>query len=182
MFLGSRGSAPRTPPSGGPPGALPRAAPAGPSGGSPRAPAAGSRDSRPHKRPEIPGPRTEDPSRNGTTAPLTSIGQLDRHHAGKMMNTATRTVPLNRISPSDEKRRTGAPKTVGRQIKTHSNLQKVRQPHPQNSPTIQPTTKKVMIAVGFEPTPSRTSALSWRLRPLGQATGLTGHSAGRAGP
>ena len=84
LFFGSRGSAPRTPPSGGPPGALPRAAPAGPSGGSPRAPAAGSRDSRPHKRPEIPGPRTEDPSRNGTTAPLTSIGQLDRHHAGKI--------------------------------------------------------------------------------------------------
>ena len=27
-----------------------------------------------------------------------------------------------------------------------------------------------MIAVGFEPTPSRTSALSWRLRPLGQVT------------
>ena len=42
--------------------------------------------------------------------------------------------------------------------------------------------KSLLIAVGFEPTPSRTSALSWRLRPLGQATGLTGHSAGRAGP
>jgi hypothetical protein len=27
-----------------------------------------------------------------------------------------------------------------------------------------------MIAVGFEPTPLRTSALSWRLRPLGQTT------------
>ena len=26
-----------------------------------------------------------------------------------------------------------------------------------------------MTAVGFEPTPFRTSALSWRLRPLGQA-------------
>ena len=27
-----------------------------------------------------------------------------------------------------------------------------------------------MAAVGFEPTPLRTSALSWRLRPLGHAT------------
>ena len=27
-----------------------------------------------------------------------------------------------------------------------------------------------MTAVGFEPTPFRTSALSWRLRPLGQVT------------
>ena len=27
-----------------------------------------------------------------------------------------------------------------------------------------------MVAVGFEPTPSRTSALNWRLRPLGQTT------------
>ena len=29
--------------------------------------------------------------------------------------------------------------------------------------------KRTLIAVGFEPTPSRTSALSWRLRPLGHA-------------
>ena len=29
---------------------------------------------------------------------------------------------------------------------------------------------KKLKAVGFEPTPSRTSALSWRLRPLGQAS------------
>ena len=27
-----------------------------------------------------------------------------------------------------------------------------------------------MVAVGFEPTPSRTSALNWRLGPLGQTT------------
>ena len=27
-----------------------------------------------------------------------------------------------------------------------------------------------MIEVGFEPTPFRTSALSWRLRPLGHLT------------
>ena len=44
LFFGSRGSAPRTPPSGGPPGALPRAAPAGLSEGSPRAPAAGCQE------------------------------------------------------------------------------------------------------------------------------------------
>jgi hypothetical protein len=30
--------------------------------------------------------------------------------------------------------------------------------------------KKIMIKVGFEPTPFRTSALSWRLRPLGHLT------------
>ena len=30
--------------------------------------------------------------------------------------------------------------------------------------------KEDLITVGFEPTPSRTSALSWRLRPLGQVT------------
>ena len=30
-----------------------------------------------------------------------------------------------------------------------------------------------MTAVGFEPTPFRTSALSWRLRPLGQAICIT---------
>ena len=29
-----------------------------------------------------------------------------------------------------------------------------------------------MTAVGFEPTPFRTSALSWRLRPLGHAVGV----------
>ena len=29
-----------------------------------------------------------------------------------------------------------------------------------------------MTAVGFEPTPFRTSALSWRLRPLGHAVTL----------
>ena len=29
-----------------------------------------------------------------------------------------------------------------------------------------------MTAVGFEPTPFRTSALSWRLRPLGHAATL----------
>ena len=31
--------------------------------------------------------------------------------------------------------------------------------------------KKRLTAVGFEPTPLRTSALSWRLRPLGHAVG-----------
>ena len=30
--------------------------------------------------------------------------------------------------------------------------------------------RQKMVAVGFEPTPSRTSALNWRLRPLGQTT------------
>ena len=30
--------------------------------------------------------------------------------------------------------------------------------------------KTKMVAVGFEPTPSRTSALNWRLGPLGQTT------------
>jgi hypothetical protein len=30
--------------------------------------------------------------------------------------------------------------------------------------------KGKMVTVGFEPTPSRTSALNWRLRPLGQIT------------
>ena len=30
-----------------------------------------------------------------------------------------------------------------------------------------------MIKVGFEPTPFRTSALSWRLRPLGHLTFVT---------
>jgi hypothetical protein len=34
----------------------------------------------------------------------------------------------------------------------------------------QSSKRQKMIAVGFEPTPFRTSALSWRLRPLGQAT------------
>ncbi len=29
-----------------------------------------------------------------------------------------------------------------------------------------------MIKVGFEPTPFRTSALSWRLRPLGHLTNV----------
>ena len=32
--------------------------------------------------------------------------------------------------------------------------------------------EKKMVAVGFEPTPSRTSALNWRLGPLGQTTFL----------
>ena len=34
-------------------------------------------------------------------------------------------------------------------------------------------TERKMTAVGFEPTPFRTSALSWRLRPLGHAVALT---------
>ena len=33
--------------------------------------------------------------------------------------------------------------------------------------------EKSMIRVGFEPTPFRTSALSWRLRPLGHLTFVT---------
>ena len=33
--------------------------------------------------------------------------------------------------------------------------------------------QKSMIRVGFEPTPFRTSALSWRLRPLGHLTFVT---------
>ena len=35
-----------------------------------------------------------------------------------------------------------------------------------------------MIRVGFEPTPFRTSALSWRLRPLGHLTfvEVSGHA------
>ena len=34
-----------------------------------------------------------------------------------------------------------------------------------------------MIRVGFEPTPFRTSALSWRLRPLGHLTFVEGYAA-----
>ena len=30
--------------------------------------------------------------------------------------------------------------------------------------------QKKMVTLGFEPRPSRTSALNWRLRPLGQMT------------
>ena len=41
--------------------------------------------------------------------------------------------------------------------------------NPRNNDT-QPERK--MTAVGFEPTPFRTSALSWRLRPLGHAVAL----------
>ena len=38
-------------------------------------------------------------------------------------------------------------------------------------------TERKMTAVGFEPTPFRTSALSWRLRPLGHAVALVGSGA-----
>ena len=37
-------------------------------------------------------------------------------------------------------------------------------------PKFRISVKKKMVAVGFEPTPSRTSALNWRLGPLGQTT------------
>ena len=60
-----------------------------------------------------------------------------------------------------------APERKGGRPRPKKGRGRVCRPSPRGAAARQ---KEDLITVGFEPTPSRTSALSWRLRPLGQVT------------